>query len=190
MNRRRLLSAILYIAFIAFFYTYAIIRLGVFIDAEGVARSHYLSYNIEEPTIVETDESAGYIDVYAAGKGYITAFRIDKMSTMYSHGFMVSGGVIPTDNNAVARFYEDVGAVLGSCDVPGATEVRFELCIPGENPRCQEITAPLNLDGCFIYNYGSTEYPGNDAPYVTRADALDVNGNVLCTSTEEDWELI
>ena len=68
--------------------------------------------------------------------------------------------------------------------------MRFELCIPGENPQCQEITAPLNLDGCFIYNYGSTEYLGNDAPYVTRADALDVNGNVLSTSTEEDWELI
>lgn len=188
MNRKRLLAAVMYIAVIVFVYAYIFITGGIFVNADGVANAHYQAYNIEEPSIVATDESLGRIDVYAAGKGYITAFRIDKDSSIYARGFMVDGGVIATDDNVVAHFYEDIGAVLGACDIPGAAEVRFELCIPGATDSYELVTATLNLDGCFMYDRGG-EYSG-DAPYVTYAEALDTDGNILCTSTEEDWELI
>ena len=181
MNRKRLLAAVMYIAVIVFVYAYIFITGGMFVNADGVANAHYQAYNIEKPSIVATDESLGRIDVYAAGKGYITAFRIDKDSSIYARGFMVDGGVIATDDNVVAHFYEDIGAVLGACDIPGAAEVRFELCIPGTTDSYELITAPLNLDGCFMYDRGG-EYSGEE-PYVTYAEALDTDGNVLCTST-------
>lgn len=184
MNRKRLLAAVMYIAVIVFVYAYIFITGGMFVNADGVANAHYQAYNIEKPSIVATDESLGRIDVYAAGKGYITAFRIEKNSSTYARGFMVDGGVIATDDNVVAHFYGDIGAVLGACDVPGATQVRFELWAPGDGYR--DITVPLNLDGCFIYEHG-TDYVGVD-PFVTRAEALDADGNVLDIATEADWD--
>ena len=104
MNRKRLLAAVMYIAVIVFVYAYIFITGGMFVNADGVANAHYQAYNIEKPSIVATDESLGRIDVYAAGKGNITAFRIDKDSSIYARGFMVDGGVIATDDNVGGAF--------------------------------------------------------------------------------------
>lgn len=184
MNRKRIRLAAAYIIAGIVLGVYMFFLIDPFFTLDGAIDAILEGNNLPEPSIVQMEESRSYVDMYAAGKGYVMAERIEKGTQYYTRGYRPTFDVFRTKDNTVAYFWDDVGIVLGACDVPGATQVRFELWAPGEGYR--DITVPLNLDGCFIYEHGA-DYVGED-PFVTRAEALDADGNVLDIATEADWD--
>ena len=184
MNRKRIFAAAAYITVIIIYSVFVFFLIDPYMDLESAYSAYLEGHNLPEPSIVRTEESSALVRVYAAGRGYVSAQYFEKGAAFYTIGWGLLPGELLTKDNTVAYFFDDLGIVLGAWDVPGATQVRFELWAPGDGYR--DITVPLNLDGCFIYEHG-TDYVGVD-PFVTRAEALDADGNVLDIATEADWD--
>lgn len=156
-----------------------------YLTPRSAGRAFLEGHNLPEPSVELLADDGEERSFAAVGPGYfVRVYLRHRLGPLWGHGGSV---FYSADESLVAEIFAPGGLVMGACDVPGAAEVSFELCLPGGDGAGESeyrwVTVETDSRGCFTYDYGNLLPEGGGEPLIGYAEARDAGGNLLCDNS-------